>query len=87
MTSRLGDIGKATARLARAYKMKVVALRRNTALTEEEAREKLVVGEACSMDVLSSICGVRVREGGGGLSCSNLNTKQPAEARNNKKHE
>jgi hypothetical protein len=38
-----GDIGQATARLAKAFKMHVVALRRNTQLTEAEQAEGVVV--------------------------------------------
>jgi prephenate dehydrogenase len=47
-----GDIGQACARIARAFKMDVVALRRRVQLSEQEAKEGLVVGEsevwACS---------------------------------------
>lgn len=38
-----GDIGQACARLAKAFKMKVVALRRNTQLSAAEAAEGVVV--------------------------------------------
>ena len=37
----LGDIGKATARMAKAFRMKVVGCRRNTAIAPDE--EGLVV--------------------------------------------
>lgn len=40
---RYGDIGQACARLARAFRMRVVALRRRTALTEEEQAAGCVV--------------------------------------------
>lgn len=40
-----GDIGQACARLAKAFKMKVVALRRNTQLSAAEAAEGVVVSE------------------------------------------
>ncbi len=38
-----GDIGQACARLARAFRMKVVALRRRTQLTEAELAEGILV--------------------------------------------
>lgn len=38
-----GDIGQACARLAKAFKMNVVALRRNTQLTAAEQAEGVVV--------------------------------------------
>jgi hypothetical protein len=45
-----GDIGRATARIARAFRMRVVALRRRAHLSAEEQREGLLVGreEGCS---------------------------------------
>lgn len=42
-----GDIGQACARLARAFKMKVVALRRNTQLSAAEQAEGVVVSMVC----------------------------------------
>lgn len=44
-----GDIGQACARLARAFRMKVVALRRRTTLSAAEAQEGLVVGGNSAM--------------------------------------
>lgn len=44
-----GDIGQACARLARAFRMNVVALRRNTQLTEAEQAEGIVVSESGSV--------------------------------------
>jgi lactate dehydrogenase-like 2-hydroxyacid dehydrogenase len=38
-----GDIGQATARLARAFKMRVVGLRRRAELSQKEKEEGLVV--------------------------------------------
>ncbi len=37
-----GDIGRATAQLARAFKMRVVALRRRAELSEDERREDVL---------------------------------------------
>lgn len=41
-----GDIGQACARLARAFRMRVVALRRNTQLSAAEQAEGVVVSVA-----------------------------------------
>jgi phosphoglycerate dehydrogenase-like enzyme len=51
-----GDIGQACARLAKAFRMRVVALRRRTTLTEAEKQENVLVGapSACLKDVLCS---------------------------------
>jgi hypothetical protein len=65
-----GDIGQACARLARAFKMDVVALRRNTTLTAAEQAEGVVVSAGTSSaECLPSfvVGGSLDRAGDGGL--------------------
>lgn len=53
MTPRsYGDIGQACARLAHAFKMHVVGLRRRAELSEEEKQEGLVVGIMLALQVM-----------------------------------
>lgn len=49
-----GDIGQAAARIARAFGMKIIALRRNPQLSEQEMQEHLTVSSALACS--ASIC-------------------------------
>lgn len=42
-----GDIGQSAARIARAFKMNIIALRRRTELSEQEKAESLKVALSC----------------------------------------
>lgn len=53
-----GDIGQACARLAKAFKMKVVALRRNTQLSEAEKVEGVVVSGVGRVRASAATCQV-----------------------------
>ncbi len=51
-----GDIGQAAARIARAFKMRVVAMRRRATLSEQETKDGILVGCSCC-SLLTNFCG------------------------------
>lgn len=56
-----GDIGHACARIARAFQMRVIALRRRTTLSEQEAKEGLVVSRGDVQTASSATAGGHAR--------------------------
>ena len=52
-----GDIGQACARIARAFKMNIVALRRRVQLSEQETKEGLVVSHLRSQAIIPNCSG------------------------------